>query len=600
MNNENVQMLKAKIDGIVVEVPKGTTILDAAKKIKAKIPTLCYHPFLSTEGACRICVVEVEGMRNFPPACATELLDGMIVHTHSNEIRRIRHDIVELLLDNHPKNCLTCVRGGNCELQELAYQLGVRDRLFEGERKVYQIEDSSVSVIRDPEKCVKCRRCIRVCSEIQGVHNLQQMYRGVDCVIAPAFEDEMDKSVCIECGQCVNACPTAALQEKNDTKLVWEALENPDKFVVVQTAPAIRAAIGEGWNIEHDDPTITGKLVAALKRLGFNMVFDTNFTADLTIIEEANEFISRVKEGKNLPLITSCSPGWVSFLEHFYPEFIPNTSTCKSPMQMLSTVIKTYFAEKIGVPAEQIFVVSIMPCTAKKYEAKRPEHYFYPENSENNSKNAIPYTDVSLTTRELIWMIKSYGIDFATLEDIPFDNPFGESSGAADIFGSTGGVMEAALRTAVEKITGQTFSKIEYEQVRAVEGLREATLNVGGMDVNIAVANGLNNAKTLLERVKSGEKQYHLIEIMACPGGCIAGGGQPYFATEHTFPMDPAIIEKRRQALYKIDTSKELRKSHENPAITSIYSEFLGEPGSEIAHKLLHTHYHKKEPMGIK
>ena len=624
MNNENVQMIEANIDGIKVEVPKGTTILDAAKKIKANIPTLCYHPFLSTEGACRICVVEVEGMRIFPPACATELLNGMVIHTHSNEIRRIRHDIVELLLDNHPKNCLTCVRGGNCELQELAYQLGVRDRLFEGERKLHKVEDSSVSVIRDPEKCVKCRRCIRVCSEIQGVHNLQQLYRGVDCVIAPAFEDNMDKSVCIECGQCVNVCPTAALQEKNDTKLVWEALEDPEKFVVVQTAPAIRAAIGEGWNIDHNDPTITGKLVSALKRLGFNMVFDTNFTADLTIIEEANEFITRVKEGKNLPLITSCSPGWVNFLEHFYPEFIPNTSTCKSPMQMLSTVIKTYLAGKIGVPAEKIFVVSIMPCTAKKFEAKRPEHYYNPndnsndnhnsnhninnnrknnhcENSQNSNENAIPYTDVSLTTRELMWMIKSYGIDFATLEDIPFDNPFGESSGAADIFGSTGGVMEAALRTAVEKITGETVSKLEYEQVRAVEGLREATLNVGGMEVNIAVANGLNNAKTLLEKVKSGEKQYHLIEIMACPGGCIAGGGQPYFAAdEHTFPMDPAIIEKRRKALYQIDAKKGLRKSHENPAIERIYSEFLGEPGSETAHKLLHTHYHQKEPRGIK
>ncbi len=583
-------MIHAIIDDIPVSVASGTTILQAARSINAQIPTLCYHPFLSTEGSCRICVVEVVGNRNYPPACATQITEGMVIKTQSSEIRKVRHDIVELMLDNHPKNCLTCVRGGNCELQELAHTLGVRDRMYEGKRIMHKIEDSGVSVIRDPEKCVKCRRCIRVCSEIQGVYNLQQMYRGVDCIVAPAFEDKMDESVCIECGQCVNACPTAALQEKNDTGAVWEVLADPDKYVIVQTAPAIRAAIGESWNIPPTDPTTTGKLVTALRRLGFDRVFDTNFTADLTILEESNEFIERITKNERLPLITSCSPGWINFLEHFYPEFIPNTSSCKSPMQMLSSITKSFYAQKLGIDPKKIVVVAIMPCTAKKFEAKRPEHY---------TQWGDPYTDISLTTRELAWMIKTYGIDFTTLEEGEFDDPFGESTGGAAIFGTTGGVMEAALRTALEKITGQSLDNVEYEEVRAVEGLRESTLKVNGIDVNIAVVNGLNNAKKILEKVKQGEKQYHIIEIMACPGGCIAGGGQPY-AMHGSFAMDPKIIENRRLALYNIDKNKKIRKSHENPAIKRIYDEFLIEPGSHIAHKLLHTKYLPQEPRGIK
>ncbi len=586
-----MKYVNAIIDGIPVSVVEGTTIMQAADKINSHIPRLCYHPFLSTEGACRICVVEVEGARNFLPACATAIQEGMVIRTNSPQIRQTRRDLVELLLDNHPRACLTCVRDGNCELQNLAYKLGVRERYFAGERKRHAIENSSVSVIRDAEKCILCRRCVRACSEIQGVHNLSQMHRGFRTVVTPAFEAPMDDSVCIKCGQCINVCPTAAFIEQDATEKVWKALENPDLHVVVQTAPAIRAALGEGWNLPPGTP-VTGKMVTALRRLGFDGVFDTDFAADLTIVEESHELIERIKKGENLPLITSCSPGWIKFLEHFYPELIPNASSCKSPMQMESTLLKTYYAEKMGIDPEKIFVVAVMPCVAKKYEAQRPEHFM---------KGNIPYTDAVLTTRELIWMIKAFGIDFVNLPDGEFDSPLGYSTGAGDIFGSTGGVMEAALRTAYEKITGEKIQELEFTNVRAVEGLREASIQIGDLTLNVAVSNGLNNAKKILEKVKSGEKQYHLIEIMACPGGCVAGGGQPLVhAEEYIYPLDPEIIRKRQMALYKIDENKELRKSHENPFIIKLYEEFLGSPGSEKAHHLLHTTYEPKLPRGIK
>lgn len=586
-----MKYVNAIIDDIPVSVVEGTTIMEAADKINAHIPRLCYHPFLSTEGACRICVVEVEGARNYLPSCATVIQEGMVIRTNSPQIRQTRRDLVELLLDNHPRACLTCVRDGNCELQNLAYKLGVRDRLFAGERKRHPIENSSVSVIRDAEKCILCRRCVRVCSEIQGVHNLSQMHRGFRTVVTPAFEAPMDDSVCIKCGQCINVCPTAAFIEQDATEIVWKALENPDLHVVVQTAPAIRAAIGEGWNLPAGT-YVTGKMVTALRRLGFDAVFDTDFAADLTIMEESHELIERIKKGENLPLITSCSPGWIKFLEHFYPELIPNASSCKSPMQMESTLLKTYYAEKMGIDPEKIFVVAVMPCVAKKYEAKRPEHYM---------KENIPYTDAVLTTRELIWMIKAYGIDFVNLPDSDFDAPLGYSTGAGDIFGSTGGVMEAALRTAYEKITGEKIQELEFTNVRAIEGLREATIQIGDLSLNVAVSNGLNNAKKILEKIKSGEKQYHLVEIMACPGGCVAGGGQPLVnAGDYVYPLDSETVRKRQMALYRIDESKELRKSHENPFIIKLYEEFLGEPGSEKAHHLLHTTYEPKLPRGIK
>lgn len=586
-----MKYINATIDNIKVSVLEGSTIMEAADSIGAHVPRLCYHPFLSTEGSCRVCSIKIEGMNNMLPACATKLQEGMVITTNSPEIRETRRDLVELLLDNHPRACLTCERDGNCELQNLSYKLGVRHRVFDGARKRFPIDESNVSVVRDAEKCILCRRCVRVCSEIQGVHNLSQMFRGVNTVVAPAFQAPMDDSVCIKCGQCINVCPTAAFIEKNDTEEVWNALKDKNKFVVVQTAPAIRAAINEGWDLPHGKEA-TGKTVAALRRLGFDAVFDTDFTADLTIMEESHELINRLKTGENLPMITSCSPGWINFVEHFYPELIPNVSSCKSPMQMLSTLTKTYFAEKSGRNPEDIYVVAVMPCVAKKFEAKRPEHY---------SPDGYPYTDAVITTRELIWMIKAYGIDYINLPEEDFDNPMGIASGAGDIFGSTGGVMEAALRTTYELVTGEKIENMNFTEVRAIEGLKEATIDIKGTKVNVAVANGLNNAKTILEKVKKGEKQFHLIEIMACPGGCVAGGGQPLSHVEkYVYPLDKDLIKLRQNALYNIDSGKTLRKSHENPAIKQLYDEYLGEPGSHISHGLLHTNYSAKLPKGIK
>ena len=576
------------IDDETLSVPQNTTIMAAAEQMGIRIPRLCYHPQLSIEGACRVCIVEVEGVNKFVASCANKVWEGMRVKTNSPEIRLARRDIIELILDNHPMECQTCERDGNCELQNLAYTLGVRERLYEGKRKKHDIESSSASVIRNAEKCILCRRCVRVCSEVQGIHNLSQLHRGFHTVVAPAFEDGMVDSVCINCGQCINVCPTAAFLEKPHTEKVWKALADPDKFVVAHTAPAIRAAIGEGFNLAPGTPCI-GKTVTALRRLGFDAVFDTNFGADLTIIEEANEFIKRLKNGENLPLLTSCSPGWIKFMEHFYPEMIPNASSCKSPMQMVSTLLKTYYAEKEKKNPDDIYVVGIMPCVAKKFEAEREEH---------RMANGIPYTDAVLTTRETIWMIKAYGIDFNHLPDGEFDNPLGYSSGAADIFGTTGGVMEAALRTAGEKITGQPLTDLNFTQVREAEGLKEATVRIGDMDVNVAVANGLTNAKTILDKVKAGEKQYHLIELMACPGGCIGGGGQPY-PPEGYYVLDKKVNAMRAKALYSIDEAKTVRKSHDNPFIQQLYKDYLGEPGSEKAHELLHTTYTPREPKGI-
>ena len=576
------------IDNIQVTVPENTTILKAAESINIRIPSLCYHPDLSVLGACRVCLVEVEGQRNPAPACSFPVAEGMRVTTSSVLLRRLRRDVVELILDNHPQDCQTCMRNGTCELQRLAYDLGVWVRLFEGERKRSEV-DVSAPVRRNAEKCILCGRCIRVCAEVQGVNNLSAQKRGFRTVVAPAHEQDMIDSVCIHCGQCSNVCPTAAFVETGSTGPVLRALSNPDLHVVVQTAPAIRATIGEGFGFRPGTP-VAGKLVTALRRVGFAKVFDTNFGADLTIVEESTEFIERLRKNEKLPLITSCSPGWINFMERFYPELIPHTSTCKSPMSMLSTLLKTYYAQQAGLDPKSIFVVAVMPCTAKKFEAARAEHL---------TPWGAPYTDAVLTTRELIWLLKCFGVDFHNVEDGMFDSPLGVSSGAADIFGATGGVMEAALRTAYEKVSGQELENLVFDEVRGVEGIKEATIDLAGTALNIGVANGLQSAKRLLDRVVSGEKSYHLIEIMACPGGCVAGGGQPYPPGD-MHVLDPKLARLRAQALYSIDGSKSLRKSHENPAIERLYEQFLGAPNSHLCHELLHTHYEPKYPRGVR
>ncbi len=584
-----MKMIDLIIDDMPVSVPEDTTIMTAAETIGIHIPRLCYHPHLSIEGACRVCIVEVKGSNNYLPSCATRVQPGMEVKTNSPAIRQARRDLVELILDNHPRECQLCERDGNCELQNLAYSMGVRERLFEGKRKRHELESSSVSVIRDAEKCILCQRCVRVCSQIQGIHNLSQLHRGFNTVVAPAYEAPMSDSVCINCGQCINVCPVAAFLEKRSTDQVWDALADANKTVIAHIAPSIRAAIGEGFQLPPGTP-MTGQTVTALRRLGFDAVFDTNFGADLTIIEEANELVHRLQENKKLPLLTSCSSGWVKFMEHFYPEMIPLASTCKSPMSMLSTLLKTWYAEKNNIDPKNIYVVAVMPCVAKKYELERPELCM---------QDKTPYTDAVLTTRELIWMIKAYGIDFANLPQGEFDNPLGFSTGAADLFGTTGGVMEAALRTAAEKLTGETLIDLNFTQVRETTGLKEASIEIGGKTLNVAVANGLTNAKTILEKVKTGEKQYHLIELMACPGGCIGGGGQPY-PPKGYHVLDDRIIKLRAQAIYNIDEHKTIRKSHDNPYIQRLYKEYLGEPGSKKAHELLHTTYIEREPRGIK
>jgi len=584
-----LKMINIKIDDREVSVPEGTTVMEAAEKIGIHIPRLCYHPDLSLQGSCRVCIVEVKGFDFYTTSCSTKVWEGMEIKTNSPEIRQARRDIVELILDNHPQDCQTCERDGNCELQNLAYSLGVRERLFSGERKHFPIDKRSKSVVRVPEKCILCGRCVRVCAEVQGVYNLSQHGRGFNTQVMPAHGSAMDESVCIQCGQCIMVCPVAAFIEQSHTEKVWNALADPKKHVVIQTAPSIRAAIGEGFGMEPGTPA-TGKMVTALRLLGFDAIFDTNFGADLTIVEEATEFLKRIQKKERLPLLTSCSPGWINFLEKFYPEMIPYASTCRSPMSMTSVLLKTYYAEKMKKDPKDIFVVAVMPCVAKKFEADRDEH---------KMPDGIPYTDAVLTTRELIWMIKCYGIDLKDLPDSDFDNPLGESSGAADIFGTTGGVMEAALRMACEVLTGLPPEKMEFTDVRAVEGLRETEVKFGNYKINVAVSNGLMNAKTILNKIISGEKQYHIVEIMACPGGCIGGGGQPYPPEGYHF-LDPELLTKRAQALYRIDSDKKIRSSNHNPSIQQIYKEFLGAPGSERAHQLLHTHYHPRLPRGIR
>jgi iron-only hydrogenase group A len=585
-----------KIDGHTVSVPKGTTIVQAAERMGIRIPTLCYHPSLSIPGACRVCLVDVKDIGFHMAACSVAVWEGMEVVTTSPAIRQARRDVVELILDNHPKDCQTCERDSNCELQNLAYTLGVRERIFEGERKEFPIDARSHSVVRNANKCILCGRCVRVCSEVQGVNNLSQQGRGFKTVVTPAHGDGMDDSVCIQCGQCVAVCPTAAFLEQNHTESVWKALANPKIHTVVHVAPAIRAAIAEGFGAPPGKATVES-MVAGLRLLGFDAVFDTVFGADLTIWEEANEFLQRFTKGTGpLPLLTSCSPGWVSYLEKFYPEFIPNMSSCKSPMSMTSALTKTYYAEKMGLDPKDIFVVSVMPCVAKKFEAQRPDH---------KDEHGVPYTDAVLTTRELNWMLKAAGIDFWRLDTLDpsmhpkstFDDPIGIATGAGTIFGTTGGVLEATLRTAAYKVTGDPNAQIEFTDVRAVEGLREAEVKLGDITLKVGIANGLVNASKLLDAVKRGEKEFHVIEVMACPGGCVGGGGQPYPPRTMKFQD---VVRLRAEALYSLDKDAPLRRSHENPAVAQLYKDYLGEVGGEKAHHLLHTHYKARTPRGIR
>jgi len=570
------------IDGKKLQVEQGKTILEAARQANIKIPTLCFLKDINEIGACRMCLVEIKGARALQASCVYPVAEGLEIFTQSPNVREARKVTLELILSNHDKKCLTCVRSRNCELQALADELNIKDIRFEGETNNFPIDDFSPSIVRDPNKCILCRRCVSVCKNVQTVNVISATERGFKSTIACAFDKSLADVPCTNCGQCIAVCPVGALREKDDTDKVWKALANPELHVVVQTAPAVRVAIGEEFGLPIGT-RCTGKMVSALSHLGFAKVFDTDTAADLTIMEEGTELLNRIKNGGKLPVITSCSPGWIKFCEHNYPEFLDNLSSCKSPHEMFGAVLKTYYAEKMGIDASKIFVVSVMPCTAKKFEAHRPEL----------SANGLADVDVVLTTRELARMIKEAGIDFNKLEDAQFDDPMGEATGAAVIFGATGGVMEAALRTVAEILEGKSFNNVEYTAVRGIEGIKEATIEIGGMKVKAAVASGLGNARKLLDSIKAGEAEYHFVEIMACPGGCVNGGGQPIQPSSVRSWID--LRAQRAKAIYEEDASLAIRKSHENPIVQEMYTKYFGEPGSHKAHEVLHTHYVARE-----
>lgn len=580
-----MKMLNIKINDMPLQVPEGTTILEASSMLSLKIPTLCHMDLkgfgiVNQSASCRVCVVDVEGRAPLAPSCSESCVEGMVIRTDSIRAIAARRSAVELLLSNHPFDCLLCPKNLECELQTLAQELGIREIRYAGEKMNHPKDTSSYALVKDPNKCVMCRRCETMCNEVQTCGILSAVNRGFNVFVGPAFNLDMVDTSCTFCGQCVAVCPTAALTEVNNTPNVWHALADPKKHVVVQVAPAVRVAIGEEFGMEPGTLT-TGKLASSLRALHFDAIFDTDFGADLTIMEEASELINRIQNGGVLPMLTSCCPAWVKFFEHQYPDMLDIPSTCKSPQIMLGAIIKTYYAEKMNLDPKDIYVVSVMPCLAKKAEAARPE---LTKDHNNN-------VDVVITTRELALMLKEAGINFAGLPDSDFDSLLGESTGASVIFGTTGGVIEAAVRTAYEWITGENLEKVDFQQLRGLEGIRSASVKVGDMNLRIGIAHGLGNARKLLDDIKAGISQFDAIEIMACPGGCIGGGGQPY----HHGDME--IIRKRQRAIYQEDSGKVLRKSHENPYIKKLYDEYLGEPNSHKAHELLHTHYTPKEKI---
>lgn len=582
-----MENLTVKVNGVEVSVPKGTTVLEAAHIAGIEIPTLCYMKEINEIGACRICVTEVNEGRGFRlvAACVYPCSNNMEILTSTPKVIESRKRTLELILSTHDRKCLSCVRSGNCELQKLAKDYGVEDAsVYDGAKNEYEIDNSAAHMYRDNNKCILCRRCVAVCSKTQGIGVIGANERGFKTYIGSAFDMGLGETSCVSCGQCIAVCPVGAISEKDYTKPVLEAIADPDKTVLVQTAPAVRAALGECFGLPIGT-NVEGKMVAALRRLGFDKVFDTDFSADLTIMEEANEFIDRVKNGGVLPMITSCSPGWIKYCEHYFPEMTENLSSCKSPQQMFGAMAKTYYAEKMGLDPKDIVMVSIMPCTAKKFEIGR----------DDQSAAGVPDVDFALTTRELGRMIERAGINFNALPDEKFDDPLGISTGAAVIFGATGGVMEAALRTAVYTLTGENV--IDLPEVRGTEGIKEATYKVGDLDVKVAVASGLANAKELLEKVQKGEADYHFIEIMGCPGGCVNGGGQPQQPMSVRNFVD--LRAERAKVLYDIDASMPIRQSHENPAIKEVYETYLGEPGSHKAHEILHTSYVKRKVNNV-